>query len=645
MRKTPHFRPATRGSNGVSRWARKPSLFVGLVAAGIGLACLLVGCGSGDSGGSSAQTPPVSAQGGLGFAYVDVAKEMGFLSRNRSGRDKSKEFILEAMAPGIAVADFDGNGWMDLYVPNGNTVVSYQASSKTFRLLTGEDAPRNQLFLNREGKRFEEVAAQAGVADTSWSFGPCAGDIDNDGDADILLCNWGLNKLFLNDGKANFTEAADATIAGDPRHWSCGACFFDYDGDGDLDIYIAQYLDLIDLVESDTVQVGPDGKVFARSCEWRNIPVYCGPLGLLPINDRLLKNLLSETGKLAFEDVTKEAGIRLQMSPQARNESSRGPYFGFQPVSWDINGDGLQDIFVANDSVANLAWINKGDGTFEDQAHALSLAISQADFVAQASMGVAVGDVNRDGLLDVTVTEFSHDHFNLMICGTLTDKTIVFNERAVRAGLREMTFAKLGWGAIFLDPDLDGDDDIFFACGHVYPEVDQAKNEESTYRQTNLLILNENPERLKFRDVSSLAGPGLALQRPSRAAVRVDFDNDGDPDIAIIELNGQATLLRCDLAPDAQKRHWLEIRLTGNPKAGVPLDPAGALVRVTTGEITQTRAHLIGSSFLCSEDPRLLFGLGDFETADIEVIWPNGTKTEKTGVRGNQRIQINCPDR
>ncbi|MEE8106692.1 MAG: CRTAC1 family protein [Planctomycetota bacterium] len=633
MRKPRQFRPL------------HSCLFVGLVAAAIGLVWSLGGCGSGESDGSPGQTPPVSAKGGLGFAYVDVAKEMGFLSRNRSGRDKSKEFILEAMPPGIAVADFDGNGWMDLYVPNGNTVVSYQRSGKTFRLLAEGDAPRNQLFLNREGKRFEEVAAQAGVADTSWSFGSCAGDIDNDGDPDILLCNWGRNRLFLNDGKANFTEAKCATIGGDPRHWSCGACLVDYDGDGDLDVYIAQYLDLIDLVESDTAQVGPDGKVFARSCEWRNIPVYCGPLGLLPINDRLLKNELSETGKLTFTDVTKEAGMWLQMSPQARNESSRGPFFGFQPVAWDINGDGHQDIFVANDSVANLAWINKGDGTFEDQAHALTLAISQRDFSAQASMGVAVGDINRDGLLDVTVTEFSHDHFNLMICKTISDTEVVFNERAVRSGLREMTFAKLGWGALLFDPDLDGDDDIFFACGHVYPEVDQAKNEESTYRQTNLLILNVKPERLKFRDVSNLAGPGLALQRPSRAAVRIDFDNDGDPDIAIIELNEQATLLRCDLAPAAQKRHWLEIRLRGNPKAGVPMDPAGALVRVKTGKITQTRVRLIGSSFLCSEDPRLHFGLGDYESADVEVTWPNGTKTLLTNVPGDQRIEIACPDR
>ncbi len=584
----------------------------------------------------------VVTRGGLTFAYNDVAAAMGFVLRNRSGRDTSKEFILEAMPPGIAVADFDGDGWMDLYCPNGNNIVSYDPKTKVWTLLDPDEAPRNELYWNKLGKRFEPGARAAGVDDDSWSFGVVAGDIDNDGDADLYLCNWGANRLYLNSGDGTFEEVAlQVGAAGNPRDWSCGACFFDYDKDGDLDIYVAQYLDMDLLAESDTMTFGANGKFFGRQCDFRGIPVYCGPLGLEPLNDFLLKNELQETGKLRFTDVTKEAGLILEPSLQRRNESSRGPYYGFQPVAWDIDGDGWQDVFVANDSVANLAWINKGNGTFVDRALELTLAVSQRDFAAQASMGVAIGDINRDGLQDVTVTEFSHDHFNLMICQALQGGGVVFNERAVKSGLRQMTFAKLGWGALLFDPDLDGDDDIFYACAHVYPKVDDAPTSGTTYRQTNMLILNEDPQKMRFRDVSDLAGPGMQLQRASRAAAQIDFDNDGDPDIAINELNDKPTLLRCDQNAEGAARHWIRILLRGDPKNGVPLDPAGARVTVVTGDVRQTKILTLGSSFLSSEDPRLLFGLADKKVVDsIEILWPNGRKLHLESVEADRVVTI-----
>jgi hypothetical protein len=275
----------------------------------------------------------------------------------------------------------------------------------------------------------------------------------------------------------------------------------------------------------------------------------------------------------------------------------------------------------------------------------MGLAVSQDDFQPQASMGVAVGDVDMDGLLDLTITEFSHDQFNLLLAERLPSGTTIFNEKAARCGLREITFAKLGWGALLQDFDLDGDPDVFYACGHVYPEVDDPafKDQHTPYRQTNLLLLNRDPRRLRIEDVSARAGPGLAVQKASRAAVALDFDNDGDMDIATTELNDTPCLLRCDLAPEAP-RHWLMVRLRGRPGAGVPLDPAGAVVRVRAGGLVATRVLLLGSSFLSSEDPRLHFGLGEHERADeVEVAWPGGATTIVRDVPAGRVLEIECP--
>jgi hypothetical protein len=250
-----------------------------------------------------------------------------------------------------------------------------------------------------------------------------------------------------------------------------------------------------------------------------------------------------------------------------------------------------------------------------------------------------------DGLLDLTITEFSHDQFNLLLCERLASGAATFNEKAARTGLREITFAKLGWGALLQDFDLDGDPDLFYACGHVYPEVDDPifRDQHTPYRQTNLLLLNRDPRRLRIEDVSARAGPGLAVQKCSRAAVAVDFDNDGDVDIATTELNDTPCLLRCDLAP-AAPRHWLMVRLRGRPAAGVPLDPAGAIVSVRAGDLVRSRVLLLGSSFLSSEDPRLHFGLGAHAKVDaVEVAWPDGRTTVVKDAAAGRTLDIAYP--
>ncbi|MEM8886169.1 MAG: VCBS repeat-containing protein, partial [Planctomycetota bacterium] len=475
-------------------------------------------CGS-DSTPPAKPVAKATPTAGMPFAYVDVAGPMGYTMRNRTGRDRAKDLIVEAMPPGIAVGDFNGDGWMDMFGPNGNLVKGVNVNQQTPILLSDDEAPRNALYMNREGKRFEDVAKEAGVDGTRWSFGAVAGDIDNDGDTDIFLCNWGKNRLYLNDGTGKFTDVAlEAGAAGASRDWSAGAALFDYDGDGDLDIYVAQYADMhAAMADPELVRINPKtGEMNGRTCDWRGLKVYCGPLGLMPQNDVLLESQLAQTGELTFKDVTKKAGLFIEINAESNKEGSRGPYYGFQPIVWDIDGNGHPDVFVANDSVRNVCWMNNGDGTFEDHAEEMGLAVSLDDFVPQASMGVNIADINGDGLQDVVISEFSHDQFNMLVGHRLKDGRVVFDEKSAQTRIREFTFAALGWGVGLLDPDHDGDIDVFFACGHVYPEVNTRPNTGTTYDQLNLMILNLRQDPLKFENVTAKAGPGIAsMRRPS----------------------------------------------------------------------------------------------------------------------------------
>jgi hypothetical protein len=607
---------------------------------------LLLGALPACGGDAPPVPPPVAPAKGLDFAFVDVAKELGYTIRNRSGRETRKEFILEAMPPGIGVGDFDGDGWMDLFCPNGNDLRSYDRKTRKATLVE-KDAPEDEIYWNEKG-RLVAGGKAAGLNDTGWSFGTVVGDVDNDGRPDIFLCNWGRNRLYRNEGGRKFREiSAEAQVTGSDDGWHTGACLFDFDRDGDLDLYICRYADMHAYFD-DTAQVtiDADGRLHGRSCDWKTLKVYCGPIGLRPQNDLLYRNLLVETGALRFEDVSEAMGIVFPYNERSSTESSVGPFYGFQPVSWDIDGDRWPDLFVANDSVANVCWMNEGGKRFTNRATEMGLAVGQDDFQPQASMGVGVGDVNADGLLDLTITEFSHDQFNLLLAERLPSGLAVFNEKSTRAGLRDMTFTKLGWGALVADFDLDGDHDLFYACGHVYPEVDDPifKDQHTPYRQTNLLVLNRDQKRLRLEDVSARAGPGLEVQKASRGAVGIDFDNDGDLDIATTELNDTPCLLRCDV-DKKDSRHWLMVRLRGRPPAGIPLDPAGAVVRVQAGEIQATRVLLLGSSFLSSEDPRLHFGLGAHaKVARVEVTWMDGKTSVRTEVPADQVVTIDYPD-
>ena len=603
---------------------------------------LVKGCGNGEEG----ETAPAAARDqGLSISFSDVAGAMGYALRNRTGKDGiSKNVILEAMPPGVAVGDFDGDGYFDLYCPNGNNIVRYDRKTRTVTLIPPEETPRNELYWNRSGKRFERGAKAAGVDDSLWAFGAIAGDIDNDGDTDIYVCNFGPNRLYLNDGKGKFREAGEIGAAGSPRGWSTGACLFDYDRDGDLDVYVAQYADIYDFLDDEeAVSLGPDGEINARSCTWKGLKVYCGPLGLLPQNDVLLQNQLSETGKLGFKDVTRQMGLYKAPDSLSRTERSLGPYYAFQPVAWDVDDDGWPDVYVSNDSVRSVCWINQKGKGFVDEAGPMSLATSVSNYSPQASMGVALNDLNGDGRFDLSITNFSHDEFNLLIAEKTQSGIVVFNEKAPSTKLRNVTFFKLGWGVNLQDFDNDGDVDIFYACGHVYPEVDRFPAQQTTYAQANVLLLCRDAKRLRFDDVSNRAGPGLKVVKPTRASVAFDFDNDGDLDLATTELNDTPCLLRCDLSGN---NHWVMIRLRGRTAANVPLDPVGAEVTVLTEGLSQRRVLLIGSSFQSSEDPRLHFGLGAATAIEaVQVRWPDGLTTEHTDISIDKINTIEYPDR
>ncbi len=607
------------------------------------------GCGKDEPKKKPRAVPSVEGESAtVGVTFTDVAGEMGYTLRNRTGRDGvSKNVILEAMPPGIAVADFNGDGFFDMYCPNGNNITRYDRKSRTVTLIAPEETPRNELYWNRGGKKFERGAKAAGVDDPSWAFGALAGDIDNDGDADIFVCNFGHNRLYLNDGKGRFTEVGkDANAQGDIRGWSTGACFFDYDRDGDLDVYVAQYADIYEFLDdTSAVDLDEDGRINARSCVWKTLQVYCGPLGLVPQNDVLLHNDLVETGKLVFRDVSAAKGITFARNKDSTTSRSRGPFYAFQPIAWDVDRDGWLDVYVSNDSVASVCWINQKGKKFVDEAGPMSLATSVSDYSAQASMGAALNDINGDGEFDLSITNFSHDEFNILLAERTASGIVVFNERAPATIVRNVTFFKLGWGVNLQDFDNDGDVDIYFACGHVYPEVDAFPDQQTSYRQHNVLLLNDDQKRLRFRDVSNQAGPGLMVKKSSRATAVIDFDNDGDLDIATTELNDTPCLLRADLAQDAP-RHWLTVRLVGRPSAKVARDPAGAEVTVVAGGRSQSRVLLLGSSFQCCEDPRLHFGLGAATAVErIQVRWPNGLMTEHAAPRVDAALTIEYPDK
>lgn len=524
--------------------------------------------------------------------FVDIAAQAGLTMQFVSGNPTSKKYIIEANGSGVAFLDYDGDGRLDIFLVNGSLAEGPppQAVSKLYRNL-GEG-------------RFADVTEQAGVGRTGWGNGVCAGDIDNDGLLDFLVTYWGANAFYHNLGNGRFEEIAQpAGVAGPPKQWHSGCTFLDYDRDGLLDLFIASYQ------KFDFATTPLPGK--QATCQWKGLPVFCGPRGLPFGSVRLFRN----RGRLRFEDVTEASGIS-----EARN------FYAFTAVAADLNEDGWTDIYVASDSTPSLFFRNNGNGTFSEIGVEAGVAFNEHGF-EQGGMGVAVGDIDSDGRLDLLKTNFAGDHPNVY----RNQGKGIFEDIVLRAGLA-VNPQYVGWGIGFIDLDNDGLPDIFQVNGHVYPEL-EAHNPAEPYRNPRLVYRNLGSG--KFEDVSHLAGPGVAEQKSSRGAAFGDFDNDGDIDVVVMNMSDRPSLLRNDLK---SSHRWLKIRLEGTRSNRSAI---GAVVRLEAGGQWQVQPVLSQSSFISQNDLRLHFGLGAAQRATrILVRWPSGLQEEFPGAEAGQILKL-----
>jgi hypothetical protein len=537
-----------------------------------------------------------SGNAGSQVQFVDVGREAGLNIPNVWGDVDRKRYIIEAKGSGIAFFDYDNDGWLDIYLTNGTRLGEKWPEGQT---------PTSQLFKNNRDGTFTSVTAKSGLARTGWQTGVCVGDYDNDGWDDLFCCFWGHNVLFHNNGDGTFSDATrKAGVYDEQIRWGAGCTFLDYDRDGHLDLFVCNYIRL------DPAQTPGPGE--PPVCQWKGIPVMCGPRGMPGDTNILFHN----NGDGTFTDVSEKAGI---LKP--------GPRYSISAVSYDFDNDGWPDIYVAVDSEASILFRNNHDGTFTDVAAMSGCAYSENGH-EQAGMGVAVGDYDRDGWFDIFKTNFADDTCNLYHNngdGTFSDVTF-----ASGVGINNSYVA---WGCGFVDYDNDGWQDIIQINGHVYPEID-AHNIGQTYKNPRLVYRNLGNGR--FKDVSAEMGPGITEKFSSRGAAFGDFDNDGDIDALVLNMNDLPSLLRND---GGNKQNWIKLKLIGTTCNRTAI---GARARVVAGKHAQIDEVHSGSSVMSQSDLRLHFGIGKAETVDvIEVKWPTTQNVERFHeVRANQILTI-----
>ena len=551
----------------------------------------------GQSGGSAtggvfapvldAEQRPITAGGFVKTGPVifkDVSKEAGLTVWKHTMGTPQKQYILETIGSGVALLDYDHDGWLDIYIVNGST----------FDAETGKvKPPQAALFHNNHDGTFTNVAEQAGVTNDRWGFGVAVGDYDNDGWPDLYVANYGKNRLYHNNHDGTFTDVAEkagVTLG----NWSTGPSFGDYDGDGLLDIFVPGYIhwDLNHMPISGSKEVG-----FAF-CQFRGAKTMCGPRGLPGEPDHLFHN----NGDGTFTDVSVKAGVE-----------DKRRYYGFSSTFVDMNNDGKVDLVVTDDSSPNYLYLNKGNGTFEDASFYSGFALNQ-DGRETAGMGLAVGDSLNNGRLNLYTTTFSDDYKTLY----RNEGDSNFVDVTPQMGIAEPTYPFLGWGTAFLDYDNDGWKDLMFVSGHVYPQVDDHKWGTS-FAERPLLFHNENRGK-KFVIMPAVEGTGLADVIPARGAAFGDLFNDGKVDVVINCLDHTPVLLR---NVNNDHNHWVGLWLTGAGKS--PRDAIGATVWVTANGMRQREDVMSGGSFESSNDFRLHFGLGAVTTVQkVEIRWPDG---------------------
>jgi len=524
--------------------------------------------------------------------FVDVATSAGLREPVIYGGVESKKYILEATGCGCAFIDYDNDGWIDLFILTGT------------RLEGAPFGTTNRLYKNERDGTFTDVTEKAGLKAVGWASGVCVGDYNNDGFEDLFCTYFGQNKLYRNNGDGTFTDVTkEAGLWNDQPRWGAGCAFVDYNRDGNLDLFASNY------VRFSFEHAPVPGE--NTNCNWKGLPVLCGPRGLPMGRHSLYRN----NGDGTFTDVTQQAGIA------AANTS-----YGMTVVAADFDEDGWPDIYVASDSTPSLLYMNNhDDGTFREEGVQRGVALSD-DGAEQAGMGVGVGDYDLDGHIDIFKTHFADDANGLYH----NDGKGNFDD-ATRTGRVGVETRYICWGAAMVDLDNDGYPDLFLTAGNVYPEVERKLPQ---YANKNPRAVFRNLGNGTFEELVEQAGPGVAAAHCSRGCAFGDFDNDGDVDILIVNLNEPPSLLRNDLSGN---NRWLKVKLIGTKSNRSAI---GARVLVRYGAKTQAQEVLSQSSYYSSNDPRLHFGLGPERLADVEVHWPSGSVEKFRSVAANQLMTI-----
>jgi hypothetical protein len=528
--------------------------------------------------------------------FTDVTSRAGLTrALNISGSATNKQFLLEEMGCGVALFDYDNDGWLDIFLVNGTTL---DAAPRVRQ-------PTSYLFRNNRDGTFTDVTEKARLTASGWGQGCCVGDYDNDGFDDLFVTYCGRNVLYHNNGDGTFTDVSEKVgVAGSESRWGAGCCFLDYDRDGHLDLFVANY------VNFDAAQAPKPGQ--AVYCNYNDIPVPCGPQGFAGGTNILYRN----RGDGTFADVSEESGIRHPRGPSSmifvgRNWQPTGSY-GMGAAAADFDNDGWPDIYVACDSAPSLLYHNNHDGTFREVAVPAGCALDE-NGVALSGMGVAVGDFDADGWLDIARTNFSEQVTSLY----RNYGNGAFEDASIKAGLG-INRKYLGFGVGFFDFDNDGWKDLFLANGHVYSQIANRKL-HVTYREPKVLYRNLGNGR--FEDVSLKAGPAIRAENLGRGCAFGDFDNDGDVDVIVNNLDGPPTLLRND---GGNRNNWIMIKCVGTRSNRSAI---GTRVNVKNGEHRQIDEVMSGSSYYSQNDFRLHFGLGRASKADsVDLTWPSGLK-------------------
>jgi enediyne biosynthesis protein E4 len=523
---------------------------------------------------------------------VDITSSTGIHFDHLSSPEQ--KFIMESMSGGVALIDYDRDGWPDIYFTNAQSVEMAKSGKKA----------RSALFHNNHDGTFTDVTDKAGVAYPCWAMGVSVGDFNNDGWPDLLVTCFDGVVLYRNNGDGTFTDVTKQAGLSKDRGWAAGSTFGDYDGDGWQDLFVSHYVDM----DLDHLPVFGSSK----TCQYHGIDVQCGPRGLKGLPDSLYHN----NGDGTFTEVSEAAGVS---DPQKR--------LGLTAVWTDFDQDGHLDLFVTNDGQANYLYRNDGTGHFKDVALTAGVAVSQ-DGVEQANMGVALGDYLHTGRFSIFITHFSDEYAVLY----RNDGKMNFTDESYASGIAAATTPYVGWGDAFIDWRNTGWPDLFMVNGHVYPQVDSA---DVGTRYLEPMLLFENEHSGTFKNVSKVVGPAIQVPRVARGVACGDLFNDGRIEIVVEMLKGEPVILQPQAIPE---NHWISFQLEGTQSNRLALN---ARIKATTGDLVQTSQILSGGSYLSQDDLRIHFGLGARERVDkAEVIWPSGKVETLTNLTADRFYKL-----